>query len=113
MQDCIFCKIVHGEIPSTKVYEDAMIMAFQDIQPQAPTHILVIPKKHLRSVMDLSVAYAELINRVFAAIRAVAKEQGVSETGFRLVTNTEADAGQVVHHLHFHVLGGAKLGQMA
>lgn len=112
VQDCIFCKIVRGEIPSTKVYEDDLVMAFKDIQPQAPTHILVIPKKHLKSIMDLSLADGELINRMFAAIRAVVKEQGVVESGFRLVTNTGAEAGQVVHHLHFHILGGTKLRMM-
>lgn len=110
MQDCIFCKIVRGEIPSTKLYEDDLVMAFKDINPQAPVHALVIPKRHLENVMDLTLADAELASRLFAAIRAVAREQGVAESGFRLVSNTGPDGGQIVPHLHFHILGGKRIG---
>lgn len=112
MSDCIFCQIVRGEIPSSKVYEDDRIMAFWDINKQVPVHILVIPKRHLRSVMELGLADGELLTQIFAAIRAIAKEQGVSETGFRVLSNSGPDSGQMVDHLHFHILGGRKLGAL-
>lgn len=110
--DCIFCKIVAGQIPSTKVYEDDQVVAFHDIQPQAPVHVLVIPKKHLASVNDLHAEDAAMLSHVFAAVQHAARETGIAETGYRLITNTGKDAGQVVHHLHFHVMGGRSLGHL-
>lgn len=113
MENCIFCKIVRGEVPSRKVYEDDWVMAFHDINPQAPVHVLVIPKRHLRNVMDLTEGDGELVARLLAAVRQVAREQGVAESGFRLIANTGPNAGQEVHHLHFHILGGKRLGPLA
>ncbi|MFZ5817701.1 MAG: histidine triad nucleotide-binding protein [Bacillota bacterium] len=112
-QDCIFCKIVAGQIPSAKVYEDDQVLAFRDINPQAPVHLLVIPKKHLASVSELSSEDSAMLGHVFAAIQQVARSEGIAESGYRVVTNTGKDAGQVVFHLHFHVLGGRPLGPVA
>lgn len=112
MQDCIFCKIVRGEIPSSKVYEDPDVLAFRDINPQAPVHILIVPKGHVADVMSLGDGDAELQARLMRAAQVVAKEQGVAGSGFRLVTNTGLDSGQVVFHLHWHLLGGAALGRL-
>ena len=106
--DCIFCKIAAGEIPSTKVYEDEKILAFRDIAPMAPTHILVIPKAHIGSVAEITAQNAELVAHIFTIIPQIAKEEGL-ENGYRVVSNTGEDAGQTVHHLHFHILGGKKL----
>lgn len=108
--DCIFCKIVEGSIPSRKVYEDDEVLAFHDIQPQAPVHLLVIPKKHITSLAAAADEDAELLGRVMLAARRVAREAGLDDSGYRVVTNIGADGGQVVFHLHIHVLGGAKLG---
>lgn len=110
--DCIFCKIVAGLIPSNKVYEDDLVLAFHDIHPQAPVHVLVISKKHLASVNDLHADDAAMLGHVFAAVQNVAKATGIAETGYRTVTNTGKDAGQVVPHLHFHVMGGKSLGHL-
>jgi len=107
--DCIFCKIVEGSIPSRKVYEDDEVLAFHDIQPQAPVHLLVIPKKHITSLAAASQEDAQLLGRVMLACQRVAKEAGIEDSGYRVVTNIGADAGQVVFHIHLHVLGGAKL----
>lgn len=112
MSDCVFCKIAGGEIPSNRVYEDDQVLAFHDIQPQAPVHILVVPRRHVANVMDLAPADGDLLQRLFAAVQAVVREQGLLESGFRLVTNNGPDAGQVVHHLHFHILGGTRLRRM-
>jgi len=111
--DCVFCKIVAGEIPSTKLYEDEHVLAFRDINPVAPVHVLVIPKQHLASAAELGAEQGELLGRLFAAIRKVAAETGVAETGYRVVTNVGKDAGQVVFHVHFHVIGGRPLGPLA
>ena len=108
--DCLFCKIVAGEIPSTKVYEDDQVLAFNDIYPVAPVHVLVIPKKHLASVNDLSAEDSAMLGHVFAAAQHVAREKGIAESGYRLVTNTGKDSGQVVFHLHYHLIGGKSLG---
>lgn len=110
--DCIFCKIVAGQIPSSKVYEDDQVLAFHDIQPMAPVHVLVIPKQHIASVNELHAEHAALLGNLFAAVQKVARELGVAETGYRTVTNTGKDSGQVVHHLHFHVMGGKQLGHL-
>ena len=109
MTDCIFCKIIAGEIPSQKVYEDETVYAFRDIAPQAPRHILVVPKTHIASAADVGPEHAELVGACFAAIARIAKEQGL-KSGFRVITNCGEDAGQTVDHLHFHILGGKPLG---
>ena len=109
--DCIFCKIAAGEIPSKKVYEDEQILAFYDIEPKAPVHVLVIPKQHLTGAAAITAENAAVVAHIFATIPQIAAELGL--TDFRVVTNNGADAGQTVHHLHFHILGGGKLGEMA
>lgn len=106
--DCLFCKIAAGQIPSTKVYEDESILAFRDIAPQAPTHILVIPKCHIPSVAEITTENAALIAHIFAIIPQIARQEGL-ETGYRVVSNYGKDAGQTVNHLHFHILGGKEL----
>jgi histidine triad (HIT) family protein len=111
-QDCIFCKIAAGEIPAAKVYEDEHVLAFNDIQPQAPVHVLVIPKKHLASANDLRAEDTALLGHLFAAVQHVAQAKGVAAAGYRVITNVGKDAGQVVAHLHFHVLGGKPLGHL-
>ena len=108
MENCLFCKIAAGEIPSTKVYEDEKILAFRDIAPQAPTHILVIPKCHIASVAQITPENADLAAHIFTVIPEIAKAEGL-ENGYRVVSNCGPDAGQTVHHLHFHILGGKKL----
>lgn len=108
--DCIFCKIAEGTIPSRKVYEDEHVVAFHDIQPQAPVHLLVIPRKHIASLDDASQGDERLLGQAMLAARRVAREAGLDASGYRVVTNIGPDAGQVVFHLHLHVLGGEKLG---
>lgn len=109
MADCLFCGIAAGEIPSTKVYEDDLCVAFQDISPLAPTHFLVVPRKHLASAAAVTEEDAALVGHIFAVIAKLASEQGFAD-GYRVVTNVGALAGQTVHHLHFHVLSGKELG---
>ena len=107
--DCVFCKIVNGEIPSNKVYEDEMIYAFHDINPMAPVHILIIPKPHVASSMDdLKTENSKYVARIFEKIPEIAKEAGLTG-GYRVITNCGPDADQTVLHLHFHLLGGKKL----
>ena len=106
--DCLFCKIVAGEIPSTKVYEDEQVLAFRDIAPMAPTHILVIPKTHIGSVNEVTAENSAVVAHIFQVIPQIAKAEGL-ENGYRVVSNCGADAGQTVHHLHFHILGGKQL----
>lgn len=106
--DCIFCKIVAGQIPSTKVYEDETVFAFRDINPQSPTHILVIPKAHIGSVAEISADNSAVVAHIFEVIPRIAAEEGLTN-GYRVVSNCGADAGQTVHHLHFHILGGKQL----
>ena len=106
--DCIFCKIIAGDIPSTKVYEDELVYAFRDINPQAPTHILVIPKAHLSSVNDVTAENSAVVAHIFEVIPQIAAAEGLAG-GYRVVSNCGADAGQTVHHLHFHILGGKAL----
>ena len=105
--DCLFCKIIDGEIPSTKVYEDELCLAFRDIAPQAPVHILVIPKQHLASANEINAQNSAVIAHIFACIPQIAEKEGLSS--YRIVSNCGADAGQTVHHLHFHILGGKVL----
>ncbi len=109
MNDCIFCKIIKGDIPSKKVYEDDLCYAFYDINPLAPTHFLVVPKQHLTSAAEITEENAALVGHIYTVIAKLAKELGFAE-GFRVVTNCGAIAGQTVHHLHFHVLAGKELG---
>ena len=109
MTDCIFCKIVAGEIPSSKVYEDDDILTFRDIAPQAPVHILVIPKAHIGSVAELTPENSAAATRCLEAIPGIAAAEGLAG-GFRVISNVGADGGQTVPHLHFHILGGKKLG---
>ena len=106
--NCLFCKIIAGEIPSTKVYEDDLVFAFRDIAPQAPTHILVVPKAHMVSVNDVTAENSAVVAHIFEVIPQIAKAEGL-ENGYRVVSNCGDDAGQTVHHLHFHILGGKKL----
>lgn len=105
MENCIFCKIVAGEIPSTKVYEDETVLAFRDIAPQAPVHVLVIPKAHIQDCNGITAENSALVAHVFEVIPEIAKAEGLAG-GYRVVSNTGADSGQTVPHLHFHILGG-------
>jgi len=106
--DCLFCKIIAGDIPSTKVYEDETVYAFRDIAPQAPTHILVVPKVHMADMNEITAETSAVVAHIFEVIPAIAKAEGL-ETGYRVVSNCGADAGQTVQHLHFHILGGKPL----
>lgn len=109
MNDCIFCKIIAGEIPSKKLYEDDLCLAFYDIQPLAPQHFLVIPKEHLTGANKIDANHAAVVGHIFAVIAKLTAELNFSD-GYRVVTNCGEDAGQTVKHLHFHVLGGKQLG---
>lgn len=108
MSDCLFCKIVAGIIPSTKVYEDETVYAFRDINPMAPTHVLVIPKAHIPSVDGITAENSAVVAHIFEVIPQIAKAEGLVD-GYRVVSNCGAHAGQTVHHLHFHILGGHQL----
>ncbi|MBI4830299.1 MAG: histidine triad nucleotide-binding protein [Candidatus Lindowbacteria bacterium] len=109
MSNCIFCKIADGEIPADKVYEDASILAFKDIQPQAPLHIVIIPKKHIETLNDVSETDARLLSDLVFTCQKLAKEQKIAEKGYRVVVNCNRDGGQAVFHLHAHLLGGRKM----
>lgn len=102
---CIFCKIVNGEIPSKKLYEDDRVLAFYDISPEAPVHFLVIPKEHIQSVNELNEKNADIISHIFLVINKLVRELNISESGYRIVNNCGKDGGQTVDHMHFHVLG--------
>ena len=108
--DCLFCKIINGEIPSEKVYEDDYVYAFNDISPTAPVHVLIVPKKHISTLNDIEENDAELIGRIYLAAKKIAKEKGIAEDGYRVVTNCNKMAGQTVFHIHFHLIGGRELG---
>jgi len=108
MSDCLFCKIIKGEIPSTCVYENDAVFAFRDINPQAPTHILVVPKEHIDSVAAITPDNSAVVSKCFEAIAEIARSENL-ENGYRVVSNCGPDAGQTVSHLHFHILGGKKL----
>lgn len=108
MSDCLFCKIIAGDIPSTKVYEDELVLAFRDIAPQAPTHILVIPKAHISGCNGVTAENSGVVSHIFEVIPAIAKAEGLGN-GYRVVSNCGPDAGQTVPHLHFHILGGKQL----
>lgn len=105
----IFKKIIDGEIPADKIYEDEQVLAFRDVNPQAPTHVLVIPKKEVASINALADADAELLGRLWLVIRNIARDEGLADDGYRVVVNCGADGGQTVDHLHFHLLGGRQL----
>ena len=106
MDNCLFCKIIAGDIPSTKVYEDDKVYAFRDINPQAPVHVLIVPKKHCANILECD---AETAAALVNAIRVIAKQEGVDESGFRVISNCGRDGAQSVNHLHVHLLGGKQL----
>jgi histidine triad (HIT) family protein len=110
MDDCLFCRIARGEIPADVVFSDEHVVCFRDISPKAPTHLLLIPREHIASAAELTEDHGPLLGRLFSAAARVAREAGVVERGFRLVTNAGPGAGQSVDHLHFHLLGGRSLG---
>jgi len=110
--DCIFCKIIKGEIPSTKLYEDDELLAFEDINPVAPVHFLVIPKEHIEVLDDVEERHAPMLGRMLQVATKLAKEKGVGETGYRQIINCREQAGQVVFHLHLHIIGGRAMGPM-
>lgn len=110
-EDCIFCKIIKGEIPSSKVYEDEEILAFNDINPATPIHVLVIPKKHITSLAQMEDGDEKIIGKIYKVINQIAEQQGFKENGFRVIVNCGKDGGQEVGHLHFHLLAGKQLGE--
>ena len=112
MDDCIFCKIAAGEIPSERIYEDDDVLAFPDISPIAPVHILIIPKRHIPTTIDLSEDAPELAGAMMKASTEVARTKGIDRKGFRLILNTNAHGGQEVFHVHMHLLGGEPIGKM-
>ncbi|AKN33647.1 HIT family hydrolase [Clostridium carboxidivorans P7] len=109
MKDCIFCKIIKGEIPCEKVYEDDIVLSFKDISPGAPSHILIIPKKHISSLNELTDEDSKIVAHVFVVLKEIVKKLGIDKTGYRIVSNCGEDGGQSVPHIHFHVLGGRSL----
>ncbi len=108
--DCIFCKIVERKLPANIVYETDTVLAFHDIQPVAPVHILIIPKKHIATMNDVTEAELTLIADIHRAAQEIAKQFGIAESGYRLVNNCNSDGGQVVYHIHYHLLGGEAIG---
>ncbi len=110
MSDCVFCKIAKGDIPSSKVFEDENILAFNDINPCAPVHILVIPKKHIESIESLEGKELSTFSQIFKSIKLIASSKGLDKSGYRIIVNNGNDAHQEVKHLHFHILGGCDLG---
>ena len=109
MKDCIFCKIITGDIPSTNVFRDEQVTAFRDLNPAAPTHILLVPNKHIDSVNTLTNGDEQLIGHLFTTAKQIAAQEGIAEGGYRLIINTNAHAGQTVFHIHLHLLGGAPM----
>lgn len=110
MSDCILCRIATGEIPATKLYDDGEILAFNDINPEAPVHVLLIPRRHIATLNDLEAGDTDLIGRLYLAGKQVATELGVAESGYRTVINCNRDAGQIVFHIHMHLLARRELG---
>ena len=104
--DCLFCKIVAGSVPSTRVHEDDLVIAFRDIAPRAPTHILVVPRDHVASAAELTESHGPMLGRIFAVAAEIARREGIAEAGYRIVSNVGRWGGQTVDHLHFHLLGG-------
>ena len=111
--DCIFCKIIQGEIPSNNIFEDDTVVAFLDINPAAPTHILIIPKEHIPSINELDPEHEKLVGHLFTVGKHLAEIHGVEKSGYRLLINTGPDSGQIVYHLHLHLLAGRKMGALA
>ena len=112
MSDCIFCKIIKGDIPSTNVYKDELVTAFRDINPVAPTHILIVPNKHIESVNVLIADDEPLIGKLFTIAKGLAEKEGIAEDGYRLVVNTGAESGQTIFHVHLHLIGGRRMKAM-
>lgn len=108
--DCLFCKIINGEIPSAKVYEDDMMLAFRDIEPQAPEHIVIVPKAHIESANALDASNIKYVSHIWEKIPMIAKDLSFAENGYRVVNNCGKDGGQTVMHLHFHLMGGREFG---
>lgn len=109
MDNCIFCKIVQGEIPCSKVYEDDSILSFKDINPEAPVHVLIIPKKHISNLNELGLDDLSIISHIFYKAKDIAKDLGIAEDGYRIIANCGKDGGQTVSHVHFHLMGGRSL----
>ncbi len=109
MSDCIFCKIIAGEIPSTQVYRDEQVTAFRDINPASPTHVLIIPNQHIASVNDLTNEDEQIMGHLFTVAKQIAEQEGVAASGYRLIINTGSDGGQEVFHIHLHLLGGQRM----
>lgn len=107
--ECIFCRIIQGEIPAKIIYQDEKVIAFADISPQAPIHLLIVPKKHMATLLDLEEEDKELVGHIYLVAKQLALENNIALSGFRLVTNCNKDAGQAVFHIHFHLLGGRKM----
>ncbi len=110
MENCIFCKIVAGEVPAQIIYENDHVIAFNDINPVAPVHVLIVPRIHIPSLNELEAGHTEIMGQMMLAAKEVARQQEIAEKGYRLVSNCGADAGQVVYHIHFHLLGGRPFG---
>jgi len=109
MNDCIFCKIANGDIPTEKIYEDDKVIAFNDIEPQAPVHILIIPKEHIPSINHIDEKNSDIISHIFLVVKKLVKEKGIDTSGYRVITNCGEQGGQTVEHLHYHLLGGRNL----
>ena len=109
MSDCIFCKIISGEIPSQKLYQDELVTAFRDIHPVAPTHVLIIPNKHIPSVNEVTPEDEAMLGHLYSVARQLAVQEGIQEQGYRLIVNTGPHAGQDVYHLHLHLIGGQRM----
>ncbi len=109
MEDCIFCKIINKEIPASMVFEDEKMIAFNDINPQAPIHILLIPREHFASLNDITEEKKNILSHLLLKARQIAQEKEIAEKGYRIVLNTEKDSGQEVFHIHFHLLGGRRM----
>jgi len=107
--DCIFCKIIAGEVPATIVYRDPQVTAFRDLHPVAPTHILIVPNRHIESVNQLEAEDEALVGHIFSVARILAEQEGVHESGFRIINNTGAHGGQTIFHMHFHLIGGQRM----
>lgn len=110
MENCVFCKIINKEIPSDIVYEDDKVIAFKDINPATPIHILVVPKKHIETLLDVKEEDSELIAHIYQVINKIARDNNFADNGFRVITNCGRDSGQEVMHIHFHILAGTKMG---
>jgi len=113
MGDCLFCGIANGEMDTELLYEDDQVVAFKDINPKAPVHLLIIPKEHIATILDLEEENDQLIGHMYQVAKKLAKEYDIAEDGFRVVANCNEDGGQVVFHIHFHLLGGEKLGDIS